>query len=143
MAANPRPFVYGRNSVGGIMDLGISNLAPRHSIQRPQPPKSKSDGQISARKRKQKAAEFRTVLKKQKKQKEDGAAVALFGGLRTWREWDKDRLVHIQRIDFWGMVAYISLELKVFVLVLKPILEMLVQTQKLIGEWILMTFLVG
>ena len=28
MAANPRPFVYGRNSVGGIMDLGISNLAP-------------------------------------------------------------------------------------------------------------------
>lgn len=41
MAANPRPFVYGRNSVGGIMDLGISNLAPRHSIQRPQPPKSK------------------------------------------------------------------------------------------------------
>jgi len=37
----------------------------------------------------------------------------------------------------------ISLELKVFVLVLKPILEMLVQTQKLIGEWILMTFLVG
>lgn len=81
------------------MDLGLSNLAPKHSIQGPKKMKPKVDSNAAREKRKQKRHEINSVLKKQKTSLDQNANIAFLGGLRSTRSWDGDRLVFGWR--FW------------------------------------------